>query len=476
MKRTLLIFSILLLSGGSLFAQSRQDMTYLDAVSFMRNNDSVQIEVYYSIIQKGLKFEQHGTEWEAKIYGVIQILQEGKPVATLQIHKFKQFSGTKEALDKQMSDVIIDGAMFKVAAHSNTVALLILAPQEPNGVSDTIRHQVFVPIRKADKFQFNSIELATSLKQTKDNANFFEKVGYMVMPNPSNIYGDNYNKLYYYTELTLPNGNYASDKAEVLLRVLDGEGHEMYKTSQPVTLSVATVPVLGSAEIDGLPSDSYVLELTLMRNGVADTKVQRVFYYDSGIQIEEPAAEQTSSAPLDEKTLYLTSDFKSMSELELDEHATQSFYGASSNTVKEYKKLQDVESKRMYLFTFWRATDKLTQNAPPLSAYRAMLGRVADANKQFSFMKVPGWTTDRGRVMIEFGKPDQIEAQPFATDSKPYMIWQYTSHRLKLSGGFRAEFVFVDRRGAGNYQLVHSNVQGEVYQPNWYSNEARRTQ
>ncbi len=475
MKRTLLIISILLCSNV-LLAQSRQDMTYLDAVSFMRNNDSVQIEVYYSIMQKGLKFENHGSEWEAKIYGVIEILQEGKTVATLQIHKFKQFSGSKEALDKQMSDVIIDGAMFKVAAHSNTVALLILAPQEPNGVSDTIRRQVFVPIRKADKFQFNSIELATSLNQTTDNKNFFEKVGYMVMPNPSNIYGDNYNKLYYYTELSLPNGNYSGDKAEVQLRVLDGEGHEMYKSSQPVTLSVATVPVLGTAEIDGLPSDSYVLELTLMRNGVADTKVQRVFYYDSGIQIEEQAAEQNSSAPLDEKTLYLMSDFKTMSELELDEHATQSFYGASSNTTKEYKKLTDVESKRMFLFTFWRAADKKTPNAQPLSMYRAMLARVADANKQFSFMKVPGWTTDRGRVLIQFGKPDQIDAQPFATDSKPYMVWQYTSQRMKLSGGFRAEFVFVDRRGSGSYQLVHSNVQGEVYQPNWYANEALRTQ
>ncbi len=475
MKKIILIVSFLICSSV-LFAQSRQDMTYLDAVSFMRNNDSVQIEVYYSIIQKGLKFEQHGSEWEAKIYGVIEILQEGKPVASIQIHKFKQFSGTREALEKQQSDVIIDGAMFKVAAQPNTVALLILAPQEPNGVSDTIRRQVFVPKRNANKFQFNSIELATSLKPTKDNANFFEKVGYMVMPNPSNIYGDNYNKLYYYTELTLPNGNYASDKAEVQLRVLDGEGHEMYKASQPITLSITSVPVLGSAEIDGLPSDSYVLELTLMHNGVADAKVQRIFYYDSGIQLEEPAAEETSAAPLDENTLYLASDFKSMSELELDEHATQSFYGAPSNTPKEYKKLKDVESKRMFLFNFWRTSDKQTPTAKPLSGYRVMLARVADANKQFSFMKVPGWTTDRGRVMIEFGKPDQIEAQPFAIDSKPYTIWQYTSQRLKLSGGFRPEFVFVDRRGGGNYQLVHSNVQGEVYQPNWYSNEARRTQ
>ena len=135
----------------------------------MRNNDSVQVEAYYSIIQKGLVFEHHGTEWEAKIYGVIEIIQDGKLVTAIQIHKFKQFSGTKEALDKQMGDVIIDGAIFKVAAKSNTVVQLILAAQDSKGVSDTIGRQVFIPLRKKDKFQFNSLELASSLKQTTDN-------------------------------------------------------------------------------------------------------------------------------------------------------------------------------------------------------------------------------------------------------------------------------------------------------------------
>ena len=91
-------------------------------------------------------------------------------------------------------------------------------------------------------------------------------------------------------------------------------------------------------------------------------------------------------------------------------------------------------------------------------------------------MKTPGWKTARGRVLIQYGYPDEIQRQPFSIDTKPYMMWEYIGrNNIPLQFGSRAEFVFVDKQGGGNYILVHSNVRGETSETDWYSREALQT-
>jgi len=71
--------------------------------------------------------------------------------------------------------------------------------------------------------------------------------------------------------------------------------------------------------------------------------------------------------------------------------------------------------------------------------------RVNYANENFSTLSVDGWLTDRGRIFIKFGQPDDIERHPFEIDSVPYEVWRYYS--------VRKIFVFIDRTGFGDYYL-----------------------
>jgi GWxTD domain-containing protein len=51
--------------------------------------------------------------------------------------------------------------------------------------------------------------------------------------------------------------------------------------------------------------------------------------------------------------------------------------------------------------------------------------RIAYANARFSTAD-PGWKTDRGRIYITWGPPDQIEAHPSGDSrSGPFEIWKY---------------------------------------------------
>ena len=73
----------------------------------------------------------------------------------------------------------------------------------------------------------------------------------------------------------------------------------------------------------------------------------------------------------------------------------------------------------------------------------------------------PGWRTDRGRVYIIYGPPDEVERYPYSENMKPYEIWHY----YNLQGG--VIFVFGDRTGFGSYELLHSTLVGEIKNEEW---------
>lgn len=71
-----------------------------------------------------------------------------------------------------------------------------------------------------------------------------------------------------------------------------------------------------------------------------------------------------------------------------------------------------------------------------------------------------GWETDRGRVYVVYGAPDDIESVPFNIDQIPHEIWYY------FEGG-NDRFVFADRTGTGDFEQIFSTVEGETSYSNW---------
>lgn len=121
--------------------------------------------------------------------------------------------------------------------------------------------------------------------------------------------------------------------------------------------------------------------------------------------------------------------------------------------------------------------------------------RIRVANVRFAALRMKGMETDRGRVYIRYGEPDEIRVgfadQAFVPDSrigidgtgqigetgrsrggfnveeKEYEVWTYNERgrilgdRGKVSSGLGLRFVFVDLEGYGNYRLVESSESGE---------------
>lgn len=115
-------------------------------------------------------------------------------------------------------------------------------------------------------------------------------------------------------------------------------------------------------------------------------------------------------------------------------------------TEDEIDKINDVSEKQRYsaLFNFWRQYDPT-----PSTAFNELMEefyqRADYAVDNFSVLgSKNGADTDRGRIYIQLGKPDEVK-RVYTNSNDISEIWTYNSP-------YR-QFVFTDKTGTGDFQL-----------------------
>ena len=99
-------------------------------------------------------------------------------------------------------------------------------------------------------------------------------------------------------------------------------------------------------------------------------------------------------------------------------------------------------------YKYWLKFDSDTSNVFN-DAMNEFYQRIDYADKHFSvFNKKEGSSTDRGKIFIKYGLPDEIKRYYSKLDSVKE-VWFYKNLNLKFS--------FVDNSGTGNYLLMGSN-------------------
>ena len=154
------------------------------------------------------------------------------------------------------------------------------------------------------------------------------------------------------------------------------------------------------------------------------------------------------------------SEFGVMTEEECDLHFERIKYIASNNELDQYEKINDLDSKREFLFNFWSRRDP-NPTTPENEFKREFESRVKFVENRFKTFNKSGSKTDRGRVYLQYGEPDEMEMHPNDYDKKPYEIWYYNS----IEGG--VIFVFGDITGYSDYELLHSTKRGELRDDSW---------
>ncbi len=137
-------------------------------------------------------------------------------------------------------------------------------------------------------------------------------------------------------------------------------------------------------------------------------------------------------------------------------------YIISPEERRAFLQLETNEEREQFIEQFWlrrSSNPDLPDNDFKEEHYR----RIAYANEHYA-SGIPGWKTDRGRIYIMWGKPDEIESHPTggtydrpmeegggSTTTYPWERWRY---RYLEGIGENVELEFVDPSGSGEYHLT----------------------
>jgi len=123
-------------------------------------------------------------------------------------------------------------------------------------------------------------------------------------------------------------------------------------------------------------------------------------------------------------------------------------YIITAEEKRAFMLLKSDEQLEQFIEAFWRHRDP--QPETDENEYRAeYYGRFAYANQNFAFGDVAGWKTDRGRIYITYGKPDEVQK------SSSGEVWRY-NHLPGL--GSNIKFEFVNAEGKGDFRLQQPNL------------------
>ena len=135
----------------------------------------------------------------------------------------------------------------------------------------------------------------------------------------------------------------------------------------------------------------------------------------------------------------------------------------SADEAQAWKKLRTNEERERFIEEFWHRRDPDPETNE--NEYReAYYERIAYVNEHFS-SGIPGYKTDRGRIYLKYGKPNEVESHPSGgaynresyegggtTSTYPFERWWYRN----IPGRNDIEIEFVDPTGSGEYRIARN--------------------
>lgn len=218
--------------------------------------------------------------------------------------------------------------------------------------------------------------------------------------------------------------------------------------------------IRGHFSLEGIPEGDYQVLATVTIAGQVTERLGTFSVGSLDVAMARSIASRNAQRGIDEAY------FAALSEEELDASAEVLEVIAKPSELAVYKSSGDgaltVSAKRQFLVQFWaeRDLDKATPaNETRLAFYDAI--EYANQNYQEAGRNArPGWKTDRGRIFVRYGRPDDRVPFPAANRAPGFEIWRYTQGRMRF-------FIFADPNNFGAFRLIKTNDLQESSTSNW---------
>lgn len=452
MKKSIFVF-LIILSLPLLGQRQRPEfrLSY-DLARFRGDAEHLYLEVYYSFDVTALTYvHRNGAFHSEMIMSITFTKTTSDSVVARQAWRIPFSVSDTAMLESSRSYVDIFGFLLKPDLYR-----IFLVAQDVNApdIKDSVALTANVQQLPQNGISLSDVEFASSIVQVeRDSSNRFYKNTFEVRPNPSKLFGEHQPALFYYLEV-YNLLKHQSEKYYTKAVVTNAVGKEVISHEKVKRRINDSNVEVGMMKVNTLRTGVYTFSYTVSDSvdGRAVSSSKRFFVYNPSLPIDTLVS--TSRGNVD------ATEYATMTEEELDKEFERSRYVANGAEITQYSKLKGVEAKRKALFEFWSSRDE-DKSTPINETKMEYFRRVEIANVQYKTGFREGWKTDRGRVFIVYGPPDEIERHANETDVKPYEIWHYNS----IQGG--VIFIFGDRTGFSDYILLHSTHRSELHDENW---------
>lgn len=423
---TLVLFSPVLAQGdfGSLFQDKSRREVKVDYAAFaIEDSRQMRLEVYYQVHNSSLAFKQVGDLFQASYEIKVTVMDNrGRRLKDEKREKTITVADKQEALSStsyrtSQVNFMLDPGKYDVRFVLNDHYA------KKNNIKKKEFQAKLKDVSKGNP-RLSNILFAQAVGPLQENSDLFAKGDKTVIPSVSHYYGggeDKDNKLIYYLEI-YP-GSKGQAKATVQTLIRKRKGKMVYRDTLTSLLEKPFARQIREISVAGFEPGEYEIEIEL--------KGARGKKYDKK-----------------KGKFHIRWNEESLLQHNYDVLVSQISLIASPKDVKELKKAETLEEKKAALDSFWKLKDPFPET--PRNEFRAeFYRRVRLANANYGFLRRQGWETDRGRVLVRYGEPDQIEDYPFALETYPSQVWHYYR-----KGRYR-KFIFVDDSHDGDYRLQY---------------------
>lgn len=459
MKKNIILL-ILLLSTSALFAKNIK--AYLSYSIFNSPKDGHFVETYLSVSSKTVEFVKNAN---GKYQATVQVSIAFKKNDTI-----KSFSKI-DLLSPEVSDTIktdisfLDQQRFLLADGDYTLEISIMDKNKKNALpfKTTEFLSIYFP---TNKVSISGIEFVKSFKKTEITG-LLTKSGYDLIPNTFNFYPQTINNLTFYAEIYNTDKVFAAEEKFILNYYI-----ETFETKKMLNdyfkfikvTSKNVIVAFNEFDITNLPSGNYNLVVEV-RNKDNEKVANNYLFF----QRSNPSAHYKSD---DISTLDISNTFvERIGSIDSLRDCIKSTYPISSQMQKMFAetllKQNEPKTLQQYFLNFWYNRNSIN----PEKAWLTYNIEVRKVNKAYGTSIQKGYETDRGRVYLQYGPPNDITEVLSDPSSYPYEIWHY----YILSNQRNRKFVFYSPDLVTNdYQLLHSDAFGELNDPTWQMKLVKR--